>query len=136
MRKTRETTLLVIACALLFALPASAEAGDRDRHQRLRIAGWTAVGCGAVLLGTGIGIRASVNCVDPACSDNEMFRQIMGVTIATIGAGVSIGAGMPMLIRARKLERGENASGDVAGDRPQRLQLGVGPSSVMLQGTF
>jgi len=94
---------------------------------------------GAVLAGTGTGLVVSVDCIDPACSDEEMFRQIMGTVTISLGVATAIGIGMPILIRARKLKLREDSTavnGDAATQGHSQIQLRVGPGSLLLHGAF
>lgn len=126
------------AFVLLFALASNAHADDLDRSRRLRIAGWTAVGVGTVLAGTGTGLIVSVDCVDPACSDDEVFRQNMGIVTISLGVATAVGVGMPMLIRARALSRDKDGAtnGEAMSQEGSHLSLSVGPASLMLYGAF
>jgi hypothetical protein len=120
--------------AIVLSISSHAHAGDLSRDQRLRISGWTMVGVGAVMVGTGIGVMASADCGGPlgCIDDNEMVRQNTGLVTLSLGLAAGAAIGMPMLIRARKLKQREAAS---SGD-PPGLQLGIGPGSVMVRGRF
>lgn len=67
----------LVAFAFVFALASNAHAGDLEKYQRLRISGWTMVGTGAVLFGTGMGVAISTDCGAPhGCNnDEEMFKR-------------------------------------------------------------
>jgi len=138
MSKFREFASAIALVTVLLLTSATARAGGLEHYQRLRVAGWSMVGVGAVLAGTGTGLIVSVDCIDPACTDDEMFRQNMGIVTISLGVATAVGIGMPMLIRARRLNQSEDSAvnGEAASQGYSRLHLRVGPGSLILHGAF
>lgn len=129
----------LVALTFVFASASSAHAGDMEKSQRLRISGWTMVGAGAVLFGTGMGLALSLDCHPTlGCDDEQMYRKNTGFAVLAGGLAAAVGVGMPMLIRARKVAHDEAAElGDEATNQGRsHVTLRIGPGSLMLRGAF
>lgn len=134
----KELASAITIATVLFASP-DAQAEGLERHQRLSIAGWSMIGVGAVLTGTGMVLAISADCGGSlGCSDDEMFKQNTGFAILAGGLAAGVVIGMPMLIRARALRRDTDSAtnGEMTSEGRLQLGLSVGPASLMLRGAF
>lgn len=102
--------------------------GRRTKAQRLKVAGWTMVGTGGALFVSGLiaGIVApcdegSGECRDEFQSQSEQFR---GFGVMFAGFALGVGAGLPLLLRSRKLGAQRSVS------------IVAGPGSLMVRGRF
>lgn len=100
-----------------------------ERHQRLRIGGWTTTAVGTILLVAGVGTSVGADCGShPAChEDDELLRSIMGASLMVTGAGVASLVGLPLLLTARARKK-----------RPHGRELSVAPTlgGATIRGRF
>ena len=88
--------------------PSSANADGSERVKRLRIAGWTTTAVGTAAFVGGLSYAAANACDEHSgtCDGDDAFsRQLRGHFVMISGGVLAVGAGMPMLIRSRRLSR-------------------------------
>ena len=130
-----KTTLSVImASVLVFAMAATAHADDLRRAKRLRIAGWTTTAVGTAAFAGGLGYALAKRCDEASgtCDGDAAFADSLnGIFVMIAGFGVAAGAGLPMLLRARKLSQASDGRG---GD----VEVAIYPevSGISIRGRF
>lgn len=104
----------VVAVALVLLSTSSTHADDLRRAKRLRIAGWTTTAVGVAGFAGGLGYALASRCDESSgtCDGNAAFADSLnGVFVMIAGFGVATAAGLPILLRARKLSRQPSVAG-------------------------
>ncbi len=107
----------IVVAALIPLQTRHASADDGRRAKRLRIAGWTTTAVGVAAFTGGLAYALASRCDEyqPGCDGDEAFaKSLKGDFVLIAGIVTATAAGMPMLLRVRKLSRRTTDGREVA----------------------